>query len=42
MKFFDLVVEFFRRNYIEEEVKKVVGENFIRVFEKVEQVSQLV
>lgn len=41
-KFPDLVAELLRRNYTEEEVKKVVGENLIRVFEKAEQVSQSV
>ena len=35
----DLVAELLRRNYTEDEVKKVVGENLIRVFEKAEEVS---
>ena len=39
-KFPDLIAELLRRGYTEEEVKKVVGENLIRVFEKAEQVSQ--
>lgn len=39
-KFPDLVAELLRRKYTEDEVKKVVGENLIRVFEKAEQVSQ--
>jgi len=38
-KFPDLIAELLRRNYTEEEVKKVVGENLIRVFEKAEEVS---
>ena len=39
-KFPDLVAELLRRDYTEDEVKKIVGENLIRVFEKAEQVSQ--
>lgn len=38
-KFPDLIAELLRRNYTEDEVKKVVGENIIRVFEKAEEVS---
>ena len=38
-KFPDLVAELLRRKYTEDEVKKVVGENLIRVFEKAEKVS---
>lgn len=39
-KFPDLVAELLRRKYTEDEVKKVVGENLIRVFEKAEQVAK--
>ena len=38
-KFPDLIAELLKRNYTEEEVKKVVGENLIRAFEKAEEVS---
>ena len=41
-KFPDLIAELLRRNYTEEEVKKVVGENLIRVFEKAEEVSVII
>jgi len=40
-KFPDLIAELLRRNYTEDEVKKVVGENLIRVFEKAEEVSMI-
>lgn len=39
-KFPDLVAELLRRKYTENEVKKVVGENLIRVFEKAEKVAK--
>lgn len=38
-KFPDLVAELVKRGYTEDEVKKVVGENLIRAFEKAEEVS---
>ncbi|KAL9976696.1 hypothetical protein ACROYT_G014023 [Oculina patagonica] len=36
----DLVAELLKRGYTDEEVKKVVGENLIRAFEKAEQVAK--
>lgn len=39
-KFPDLIAELLKRNYTEEEVKKVVGENLIRAFEKAEEVAK--
>ena len=38
-KFPDLVAELLKRGYSDQDVRKVVGENLIRVFEKAEQVS---
>lgn len=35
----DLIAELLKRGYTDEEVRKVVGENLIRAFEKAEQVS---
>jgi len=37
-KFPDLVAELFKRGYSDEDVRKVVGENLIRAFEKAEKV----
>lgn len=38
-KYPDLIQELIRRGYSDEDLKKLIGENFIRVFEKVEQVK---
>lgn len=39
-KFPDLIAELLKRNYTADEVKKVVGENLIRAFEKAEEVAK--
>lgn len=39
-KFPDLVAELFKRGYSDEDVRKVVGENLIRAFEKAEKVAK--
>ena len=38
-KFPDLVAELLSRGYSDEDVRKVVGENLIRAFEKAEEVG---